>query len=291
MPANKKINAIIQLTRLDRPIGIWLLLWPMLWALWFAAGGFPDIRVLGIFVLGTILMRSAGCAINDYADRDFDAHVARTSQRPLATGALTGNEALLVAAGFALVSFLLVLMTNRLTILLSFIGVVLAAVYPFMKRVTDWPQIVLGAAFAWAIPMAWAAQTGHLEAVALLLFLIAVVWAVAYDTLYAMADREDDIKIGIRSTATLLGDRDLWLVASMQCVVLLGMAGIGRYFDRGAIYYAGLLIAAGFACYQLYIARHRDPQQCVRAFLNNNYLGMAIFLGIVIDFWRQGTTF
>lgn len=283
-PGRSRLRAYMALTRLDRPIGIWLLMWPMLWALWFAAGGIPSIKVLVIFVLGTVLTRSAGCAINDFADRKLDAHVARTSNRPLATGEIKAYEALLIAALMMLVAFGLVLMTNALTIKLSVVALVLAALYPFAKRYTHLPQLVLGIAFSWAIPMAYAAQSNQLERITWLVFTASVLWAIAYDTEYAMADREDDLKIGIKSTAILFGDADILMVGVVQALVLVTLVLTGQLLELGAIYYISLVIAALMAIYQLIIIRKRDPQNCIRAFLNNHYLGMTVFVGIVLDY-------
>lgn len=280
----QKLPHFVALTRLDRPIGIYLLLWPMLWALWFAAKGFPKIDVLLIFIAGTILTRSAGCAINDYADRDFDAHVERTRNRPLATGELSPKEALGAAGILMFLAFLLVLLTNNLTIRLSVIAVLLAMIYPFAKRYTHLPQVVLGAAFGFAVPMAFAAQTNTLPVIAWWLYLCAILWAVAYDTLYAMADREDDIKIGIKSSAVLLGRFDLVMVAIIQAIVLSLLAFIGWQSERGVVYFAGLLAAIVFVLYQLWIAREREPGRCVQAFLNNNWLGLTVFVALVIDY-------
>jgi len=279
-----RLSAYIALTRLDRPIGIWLLMWPMLWALWFAAGGIPSIKVLVIFFLGCVLTRSAGCAINDYADRDFDANVARTKSRPIATGEVSPKEALAVAAVLMAVAFALVLLTNPLTIKLSFVALILAAVYPFAKRYTHLPQIVLGMAFSWAIPMAYAAEINQLERVTWLVFTASVLWAVAYDTVYAMADREDDLKIGIRSSAILFGEADIFMVGVVQALVLLTMVLVGRVLELGGIYYCGLVLASLLVIYQLYIIRNREPLQCIRAFLNNHYLGMIVFIGVVLDY-------
>ena len=256
----------------------------MLWALWFVADGLPRSGVLIIFVLGTILTRSAGCAINDYADRDIDGHVARTKSRPLATGALSGTEALSAAAILMAIAFGLVLMTNRLTILLSFVALALAVVYPLTKRFTHWAQLFLGAAFAFAIPMAVAAQTGSVNGLAWVLFVAAVLWAVAYDTLYAMADRQDDLKIGIKSTAILLGKNDLMFVGIVQTMVLLILVWVGLYKDRESVYFISLIAASALVVYQLILSRKRDPQRCIQAFLNNNYLGLVVFAGIVLDY-------
>ncbi len=280
----QKLPHLVALTRLNRPIGIYLLMWPMLWALWFAAKGIPRLDVLLIFILGTVLTRSAGCAINDYADRNFDAHVARTRTRPLATGALSPRDALLSTAVLLAIAFLLVLLTNPLTIQLSLGAAALAIAYPFAKRFTHWPQVVLGAAFGFAVPMAYAAQTNAVPAQAWWLYLAAIVWALAYDTLYAMADREDDLKIGIKSTAILFGRHDLLIVAVLQLVVLMLLCIIGWQDGRGIVFFLSLLGALGFVGYQLWIARERNPARCVQAFLNNNWLGMTVFAGLVLDF-------
>ena len=283
-PSRSRMRAYIALIRLDRPIGIWLLMWPMLWALWIAAGGVPSLKVLVIFILGTVLTRSAGCAINDFADRKLDAHVSRTSNRPLATGEISPAEALAIAALLMVLAFLLVLLTNLLTIKLSVIALALAFLYPFAKRYTYMPQIVLGMAFSWAIPMAYAAQTNSIDRIAWLIFLASVLWAVAYDTMYAMADRDDDIKIGVKSTAILFGDADIAMVGIVQFLVLVTLFLCGQIVGLGLIYYSSLAIAALLIGYQLFIIRHRDPDRCIQAFLNNHYVGMIIFIGIVLDF-------
>jgi len=279
-----RLNAYLSLTRLNRPIGIYLLMWPMLWALWFAAQGVPDLKVLLIFIAGTVLTRSAGCAINDYADRNFDSHVSRTQTRPLATGDIRPAEALAITAVLMLIAFGLVLLTNRLTILLSFVALFLACSYPFAKRFTFWPQLVLGAAFSWAIPMSYAAQLGHLTHITWWVFAASVVWALAYDTIYAMADREDDIKIGIKSTAILFGSADIAIITLFQIVVLVIMIGIGVAMERGIAYFTSVALGLIFVAWQIYLIRDRNPSRCIQAFLNNNYLGMTIFLGIVIDY-------
>lgn len=280
----QKLPHFVALTRLDRPIGIYLLLWPMLWALWFAAHGVPRLDVLFIFVLGTVLTRSAGCAVNDYADRDFDGHVERTRNRPLATGALSAREALLAAAVLMLAAFVLVLFTNPLTIALSFVAVILAVIYPFSKRYTSLPQVVLGAAFGFAVPMAFTAQTNSLPAIAGWLYLSAIIWSVAYDTLYAIADRPDDLKIGIKSSAILFGRYDLVMVVVFQTIVIALLAWVGWLAGRGVVYYSGLFGSTGFVAYQIWLARDREPARCVQAFLNNNWLGLTVFMALVIDF-------
>ncbi len=272
------------LTRLNKPIGIYLLLWPTLWGLWLAAEGFPNVMIVLIFILGTILMRSAGCVINDYADRHFDGHVARTRERPLATGKVKPQEALWLFVMLSATAFALVLLLNTLTILLSFVAALLAAIYPFMKRYTHFPQVFLGAAFAWAIPMAFAAQTNSLPWLAWCLFVIALLWTVAYDTLYAMVDRLDDVQIGIKSTAILFGSADKLIIALLQAVVLLSLLGVGLWVGLGVFYYAGLVMATGLVLYQQYLIKDREPTRCFQAFLNNHWFGLVIFLGLLADY-------
>ncbi|MEM7376771.1 MAG: 4-hydroxybenzoate octaprenyltransferase [Pseudomonadota bacterium] len=271
------------LTRIDRPIGILLLGWSMLWGLWVGADGWPGFKLFVIFALGCVLTRSAGCCINDYADRHFDGHVARTAKRPLATGRVLPGEALWLAAGMTGLAGLLVLLTNAATIQLAVVAVALAAAYPFCKRVTHLPQLVLGAAFGMSIPMAFAATTGSVPAIGWALFAVSLVWSTAYDTQYAMTDREDDIKIGIKSTAILFGRWDVLAVAAMQAAVLAGLAAIGLSLGYGVFWWLGLLIAASLAVYQIALIRDRDPARCFTAFLNNHYLGMAVFAGLAID--------
>jgi len=279
-----RLEAYAQLMRLDKPIGIFLLLWPTLWALWIAAEGFPEPRVLGIFVAGVFLMRSAGCAINDYADRDIDPHIARTCNRPLAAKRIRPYEAVLVFMLLALLAFMLVLGLNKLTQVMAVGGVVLAASYPFMKRFHYLPQVHLGIAFAWAVPMAFTAVTGQLPASSgWMLFLAAVLWTTAYDTMYAMADREDDIKVGVKSTAILFGDADRAIIGILQVMVLLTLIKVGFEEAFHWPYHLGLGVAVLFGLYQQFLIRRRYPQDCFRAFLNNNYIGMIIFAGIVVD--------
>jgi len=272
------------LMRLDRPIGIWLLLWPTLWALWTAGAGRPDPKVFLVFVAGVVLMRSAGCVMNDFADRRIDPHVERTRERPLARGAVSPSEALLVAGALGATAFALVLTMNRLTVLLALVGAVLTIAYPFLKRFTHLPQIWLGASFGWSVPMAFAAQTGTVSQLAWLMFIAVVLWAVVYDTMYAMVDRDDDIKLGVRSTAILFGAADRKLIAALQVLVLLVLWLIGQQAGFGAWYLAGLAVAAGLSVWQQYLLRARRPQDCFRAFLNNHYFGMAIFIGILLDY-------
>ncbi len=283
MTLKHRLTLYLQLTRLNRPIGVYLLLWQTLWGLWFAAGGTPGLHNLLVFILGVAFMRSAGCVINDYADRHLDGHVKRTKDRPLATGQVTEREALLLAAGLALVSFGLVLTTNMTTVLWSFGAVGLAALYPFMKRYTHLPQLFLGLAFSWAIPMAYAAEGVAVNPVTWVLFLSAVCWIMAYDTLYAMVDRDDDLKIGIRSTAILFGDADRLAVGILQGLFLLGMVLAGNMTDSGWAFYLGLVGAVGCFGYQHWLIRGRERMPCFRAFLNNHWVGLCVFAGTVVD--------
>ena len=277
-----------RLVRIDRPIGNFLLLWPVLWALWIAAGGVPDLHLLAIFTAGVVLMRAAGCAINDYADRRIDAHVKRTRGRPFATGEITEREALAVFAALCALAFLLVLLTNTLTVLLSLAAVALAAVYPFMKRYTHLPQIHLGAAFGWAVPMAFAAQTETVPPVAWLVFIATVLWTTVYDTMYAMVDRDDDLKIGVKSTAVLFGDADRAMVGVLQGLVLVTLILVGLHAELGGIYYVGLAAGAALFAYQQYLIRDRERDACFRAFLNNAWFGGVVFAGIVADLSLRG---
>jgi len=275
------------LMRLDRPIGIYLLLWPTLWALWIAGEGSPDLLVVFVFAAGVTLMRSAGCVINDYADRNFDPHVERTKNRPIAAGRVKPKEALALFAMLCLLAFGLVLLMNRLTILLSLVGVVLAATYPFMKRYTHLPQVYLGAAFGWAVPMAFAAQTGAVPREAWLLFVATVLWATAYDTMYGMVDREDDMKIGVKSTAILFGESDRLIIAVIQLLLMGALFLAGQGAELGGYYYFGLMMAGGLVFYQQYLIRNREPGQCFKAFLNNNWFGAVVFAGIVLHYLAE----
>ena len=272
-----------QLTRLNRPIGIYLLLWQTLWALWIAADGTPQPTILIIFILGVVFMRSAGCVVNDFADRHIDGHVKRTQARPLATGQLSSREALGLAAALVVISALLVLFTNLNTIFWAFGAVGLAALYPFTKRFTHLPQLFLGMAFSWAIPMAFSAQGAPINAITGVLFLAAVCWIMAYDTLYAMVDRDDDLRIGVRSTAILLGDLDRIVVLLLQVLFLLGMLMAGAMTHSGALYYLGLLVAAGLFVYQYQLTQGRAREACFQAFLNNHWVGLVVFLGVLAD--------
>ncbi|MBO9495343.1 4-hydroxybenzoate octaprenyltransferase [Thalassotalea sp. G20_0] len=270
----------IQLARLDRPIGIYLLLWPTLWALWLAAEGIPSVGNLVVFILGVVLTRSAGCVVNDYADRHFDGHVKRTRQRPLVTGKITPKEALIYAASLFFVAFLLVLTTNALTIYLSFAALLLASAYPFAKRHTYLPQVVLGAAFGWSIPMAFAAEADTLTTQTWLLFIANLLWTVAYDTQYAMVDRDDDLQIGIKSTAILFGEMDNLIIACFQTFTLIALVMLGLQLELAWPFYASLVAAAAGFTHQQWLTRNREREPCFKAFLSNHWVGSAIFLGL-----------
>ena len=274
-----------QLIRFEKPIGFYLLLWPTLWALAIAARGAPDGWILFVFVAGTFLMRSAACAINDSADRDIDLNVARTRERPLTSGKISAREALAVFAVLALLSFVLVLSLNRFTIMLSFVGILLAATYPYMKRYHYLPQVHLGAAFGWAVPMAFAAQLGALPKQAWLLYLATLLWAVAYDTMYSMVDREDDLKLGIKSTAILFGDYDRLMVALFQLMFLAAMILIGLDLGFSAFYYLGLALAALLLVFQQFLIADRTEAHCFIAFLNNHWVGAVVFGGIIAHYY------
>ncbi|MGQ9424750.1 4-hydroxybenzoate octaprenyltransferase [Gilvimarinus sp. F26214L] len=278
-----RFTPYIQLMRFDRPIGTLLLLWPSLWTLWIAGEGSPHWGVVVIFVLGTIVMRAAGCVINDFADRNFDGHVERTRNRPMAKGLVTSKEAIGIFVGLCLLAFLLVLLTNALTIKLSLGGLALAFCYPFAKRYTHLPQIVLGAAFSWSIPMAYAAQTGELPSEVWVIYIANLLWTVVYDTFYGMVDRPDDLKIGIKSTAILFGENDRSITAMLQVMTLGALLVMGSRFELGLLYKLSLIAVAGLFAYQQYLIRNRDRQQCFRAFMNNNWVGMAVFVGVLAD--------
>jgi 4-hydroxybenzoate polyprenyltransferase len=281
---NPRAWDFIQLTRMDKPIGIYLLLWPTLWALWIAAKGVPSLGILLIFVFGVILTRAGGCVINDFADRKVDGHVKRTEQRPLVSGKISSKEALVFFALLMGISFLLVLCTNATTVWLSFGGLALAASYPFMKRYTYYPQVVLGAAFSWGMPMAFTAQTDSLPAAAWLLYIANLLWTVAYDTYYAMTDRDDDLKIGVKSTAILFGDADRVIILGLQGLSLGCLLLAGVQFDLGGWFHLGLLVAAGCYLWEFWYTRNREPQRCFQAFLHNHWAGLAIFVGIVLNY-------
>ncbi len=274
----------IDLTRLNRPIGIWLLLWPTLWAVWIAGRGKPDPRIFVIFVTGTVLMRSAGCAVNDYADRSFDPHVARTAHRPLAEGRITTTEALILFGVLALASLALVLQLNKLTLLFALGGAFLAVTYPFIKRFLSVPQMYLGIAFGWGIPMAFAAELDHVPLVTWLFVIANMLWVTVYDTIYAMVDRDDDVKIGVRSTAILFGDSDRHIIAVLQALTILALYLAGRRLNMGGWYYAGLIAGALFFIRHLWMIRNRDREGCFRAFLDNHYFGLSVFIGILLNY-------
>ena len=279
-----KLLAFHRLMRTDKPIGALLLLWPTLWALWVATPGVPPLWILAVFVAGVWLMRAAGCVVNDYADRKIDGHVKRTARRPLPNGDVTEKEARILFAVLVLLSFLLVLTLNTMTIVLSVGGLALAWVYPFMKRYTHLPQVVLGAAFGWAIPMAWAAVSETLPLSCWLMFLANICWSVVYDTQYAMVDRDDDLKIGVKSTAILFGKNDKLIIGILQVVVMALMVAVGWLNGLGGIYYASIAAAGGLFIYQQRLIKDRDRDACFKAFLNNNYVGLALFVGLAVSY-------
>jgi 4-hydroxybenzoate polyprenyltransferase len=272
------------LARFDRPIGTLILLWPALWALWVASEGKPDITVLMVICLGVVLMRAAGCVINDYADRDFDPHVARTLQRPIAAGRVKPKEALIIFVLLCICAFALVCLLNSYTIMLSFVAAFLAASYPFMKRYTQLPQAYLGIAFGWAVLMAFSAQLNSIPIVAWVMYLAVILWALVYDTMYAMVDKEDDLKIGIKSTAILFGNYDRHIIATLQVIILMLLVAVGQLQQLSWVYYSSVLIAAVFSCYQQKLIFHRDKTLCFKAFLNNNWFGLVIFVGLFLDY-------
>lgn len=282
--AQNKLLAFHRLMRTDKPIGALLLLWPTLWALWVATPGIPPLWILAVFVAGVWLMRAAGCVVNDYADRKFDGHVKRTSRRPLPSGDVSEKEARLLFAVLVVLSFLLVLTLNTMTILLSVAALALAWVYPFMKRYTHLPQVVLGAAFGWSIPMAFSAVSEALPLSCWLMFLANILWAVAYDTQYAMVDRDDDVKIGIKSTAILFGEHDRTIIGILQIGVLVLLAAIGWLNGLHWEYYWSLFIAAGLFFWQQKLIFRRERDDCFKAFLNNNYVGLVVFLGLAMSY-------
>lgn len=278
-----KLKALLQLMRLDKPIGTLLLLWPTYWSLWLSANSFPPLPVFLVFTAGVIVMRAAGCVINDYADRKIDGHVKRTRQRPLPSGRVSEREAKLLFFVLVLLAFALVLMLNRNTILLSVVGIFLAAVYPFMKRFTALPQVVLGAAFGWSIPMAWMAVSNSVPAACWLLFAANLCWTVAYDTQYAMVDRDDDLKIGVKSTAILFGRLDKLIIGILQLLTLILLIQLGRDLSLHNYYYGGVVLAGVFFVYQQKLIAGRQREACFQAFLNNNWAGLVIFLGVMLS--------
>ena len=284
----KQANRWLRLMRLDRPIGTYLLLWPTLWALWFAGEGSPSLANLIIFTLGVVSMRAAGCVINDYADRNVDGSVERTKNRPLPAGEIQPNQALILFFVLLCLSLALVLMTNQLTIILSFGGLALAATYPFLKRFTHLPQLGLGAAWAWAVPMAFAAERNQLPVTLWLIFVAVILWTIAFDTYYAMVDREDDLKVGIKSTAILFGRYDLLIIALLQLMTLILLFIAGLEFSRSWFYMSGLIAAALYFVNQYIQARSREREACFESFLNNHRVGMVIFIGLALDYLLLG---
>ena len=280
---SKNLNHYFALMRIDRPIGTYLVMWPALWSLWLAAKGVPDIHLLLVFISGAFLMRSAGCVINDFADRHIDGHVQRTQHRPLATAVITSKEALQLFILLCLSAAVLLLFTNALTASYAVLAFLLATLYPFTKRFTQLPQVILGMAFSCSIPMAFAAQTNNVPLVALALYFAVISWVVAYDTFYAMVDREDDIKINVKSTAILFGRHDRIITALLQLIFLALLILIGHQQALGTIYFSSLLIISGLFLYQQYLIKDRSPAACFKAFLNNNFVGMAVFIGIAVD--------
>jgi 4-hydroxybenzoate polyprenyltransferase len=279
-----KFKQYLLLIRLNRPIGIFLLLWPTLWGLWIASEGFPNTKILVVFLFGVFLMRSAGCILNDIIDKDFDKFVARTQNRPLASDKLSSIEAFIVAISLIFIAFLLVLTTNTLTVQLSFVAIILAGTYPFLKRHTYLPQFFLGLTFGWSIPMAFAATTNSIPKIAWLLLIANILWTVVYDTIYAMIDREDDLKIGIKSTAILFDDADRFIIGLIQSLVLIALIVIGQQASLNTIYYFSLIIGGCLFLYQLYLIRNRDQKKCMQAFLNNNWFGLVVFIGLFINY-------
>ncbi|MCS3406856.1 4-hydroxybenzoate octaprenyltransferase [Serratia sp. AKBS12] len=279
-----KWQAYCHLMRIDKPIGTLLLLWPTLWALWLAGQGMPPVSILLVFVLGVFLMRAAGCVVNDFADRDFDGHVKRTAKRPLPSGRVSAKEAKILFVILVLVSFALVLTLNAMTIWLSLAALALAWIYPFMKRVSNLPQVVLGAAFGWGIPMAFAAVSEALPLSCWLLLLANICWTVAYDTLYAMVDRDDDLKIGVKSTAVLFGRHDKLIVGLLQFATLLLLLWVGYLSQLGGAFYWSLLLAGALFIHQQQQIATRDRDACFRAFLHNNYVGLVVFIGIALSY-------
>jgi len=281
----RRASEYAQLMRLDRPIGTWLLLWPALWALWVAGAGRPEPRVLIVFVLGVFVMRAAGCVINDFADRDIDPHIRRTRDRPLAARRVSPLEALVLFGILNLVALYLVTRLDPFTIKLAVVGAALTVSYPFLKRFFPLPQLYLGISFGgWSVLMAFAAQTGALPRVAWVLYVAAVLWAAIYDTVYAMVDREDDLKIGVRSSAILFADMDRFLIGVMQVMMIYALTLVGHNMEFGDWYYAGVAAAAGLFLWQQWLIRRREPAGCLRAFLNNQYVGLAIFVGILLQY-------
>ncbi len=279
-----QLQQYARLMRLDKPIGIWLLLWPTLWALWLAGGGRPDGSLFVIFVTGVVVMRSAGCVLNDLADRKIDPYVERTRDRPIASGAVAPFEALMLFVALSLIAIGLATMLNRPAQLLAVVGGLLTVIYPFIKRFVSVPQFFLGAAFGWAVPMAFAAQTGTPSQLGWLVFGVALIWAVIYDTFYAMVDRKDDERIGVKSTAILFGDLDLFIIASLQVLMLVALVFVGNMAELSVWYYAGVAVAGVLMAYHQWLARDREPTGCFAAFLHNHFVGLAVFVGLVLHY-------
>lgn len=282
---SRRFEEYAELARFNRPIGTWLLLWPALWALWIAGAGVPDPKVLVVFVLGVVVMRAAGCVINDFADRNIDPHVRRTRDRPIAARRVSPVEALVLFGVLLAIALYLVTFLDLLTIKLAFIGGALTVSYPFVKRVFPMPQLYLGISFGgWSVPMAFAAQRHELPRVAWVLYIAAVIWAAVYDTIYAMIDREDDLKIGVKSSAILFADMDRLLIFSMQAMMIFALYLAGRSLHFGSWYHAGLILASVLFLYQQWLIRNREPAGCLRAFVNNQYVGMVLFIGILLQY-------
>ena len=279
-----KIRYYLILIRLNRPIGIFLLLWPTLWGLWLSAKGIPNGEILIVFLFGVFLMRSAGCILNDIVDKDFDRFVSRTKNRPLASDKLSSIEAFIFATVLIFIAFLLVLTTNTLTVQLSFVAVILAGVYPFLKRYSYLPQIFLGLAFGWSIPMTFAETTNSIPDIAWLLLIANILWTVVYDTIYAMVDREDDLKIGIKSTAILFDDADRTIIAIIQVLALAALAIVGKQASLNFVYYFCLILGGCLFVYQSYLIKNREPEKCMQAFLNNNWFGLIVFIGLFVNY-------
>jgi 4-hydroxybenzoate polyprenyltransferase len=280
----RRVRDLIELARLHKPIGIWLLLWPVLWAVWIAGGSHPSPRILVIFVLGTVAMRSAGCVINDLADRDFDPFVKRTRDRPIASRRIAPSEAVVWFFALIGIALMLVLQLDPTTIRMSVLGAVLAVTYPLFKRFFPLPQFYLGVAFSWGIPMAFNAQTGAIARVAWIIFFAGIIWAAIYDTMYAMVDREDDLKIGLKSSAIVFGDMDKLIIAMLQVLMLFALYLAGKNMEFGCWYNMGLVGACGFFLYQQWLIRDRRPEGCFKAFLNNHYVGYSVFIGILLQY-------
>jgi len=273
-----------KLMRIDKPVGVWLLLWPTLWALWLAGEGHPNQGLFVVFVVGVFIMRSAGCVLNDYVDRNIDPYVERTRNRPIASGAVAPTEALTLFVALGLIAIGLATMLNRTAQLLAIVAAVLTLAYPFIKRFVSIPQLILGAAFGWAVPMVFAAQTGTVPQLAWVVFGAALIWAVIYDTYYAMVDREDDRKLGVKSTALLFGDADLFVLGGLQLIMLLALVFVGLRAELGFWYYLSVAIAAGLMAYHQWLARDRQPAGCFAAFLHNHFIGLVVFIGIVLHY-------